>query len=121
MSDDDMPEDRAQTCEPRILRLVERLIEERGGAHEGGSRFVLECVRAEFEAEERMMERHGYPDLPRHRSRHEAILGDVAAGDGDLQRLERLRASIQRHVECLDWEYSRYLARTTCRFPLPSA
>jgi hemerythrin len=100
--------------EARLLRLVTRL-DEAGSRRQDGTRFLIECVRAEFEAEEELMDRHGYPDLPRHRRRHEEILREADREQDEPSRHDRLSAWVRQHVLGMDWEYGCYLMRLPCR------
>ena len=79
---------------------------------------LVEFTGMHFDCEERLLERHGFPDVDAHRSEHRRMLHlireavDRASG-GDADDLHSvlnvMRASFAEHVEGLDTRYGGWL------------
>ncbi len=82
-----------------------------------------------FEAEEHLMEGHGYPGLDAHRAEHQRLLGEVRGmgalgpSDGGLpDAVAAVMAQMRAHIDTVDRQLVDYLAaREAARQGDPSA
>lgn len=79
---------------------------------------LVEFTGMHFDCEERLLERHGFPDVESHRSEHRRMLHLIRAGadrasSGGTEELHSvlnlMRASFAEHVEGLDTRYGTWL------------
>lgn len=79
-------------------------------------------ARFHFEAEERLLAEHGYPDLGPHRKAHQEFLGEVerlAAGEPSgakaCQALGYLLTWLVGHIQSVDGRFAPFLAEQGVR------
>jgi hemerythrin-like metal-binding protein len=80
---------------------------------------LISCTDWHFQHEERLMEQHGYPDLPAHRAEHaeliesgRALLQGLRQSGASLssQQIESLEHWLTGHIYGTDMAMGRYLA-----------
>jgi hemerythrin-like metal-binding protein len=93
----------------------------RGGSRDKVNRqleLLVEFTGMHFECEERLLERHGFPDIVRHREEHRKMLYVIRdavdrSAHGETEDLHAvlnlLRSSFADHVEDLDTRYGGWL------------
>lgn len=79
---------------------------------------LVEFTGMHFDCEERLLERHGFPDVAAHRSEHQKMLSLIrgaaerasSGGTDELHLvLNLMRVSFAKHVEGLDTRYGTWL------------
>ncbi len=107
----------------KLFDLVNELHEAMGSGHgkdvAGDVLYrLIDYTVHHFSAEERLMEKHKYPQLPAHRAAHKALTDKVVAfkkefdagtGNVTLELMTFLQEWLRSHIQTIDQRYSDFL------------
>ncbi|NGZ06701.1 MAG: bacteriohemerythrin [Magnetococcales bacterium] len=111
------------THHKRLVEIANAILEilhsgEDRGSLENAFESLVDYTEYHFEAEERLMARYGYPELPRHQEKHRQLVRQVLEFRANVQQITTLRQVdfngffvqwLIRHIHNEDRQYSTYL------------